>query len=393
MRVPQFLVFSLLLCGSVAAHLDRVGPEFQINTTAGLFGYAALSRDSNGNFVVVWASVGFEFAPAELYGQRFSASSLAIGHEFAIPTSFLRETSAPSVSTSSNGDFSVAWVKYDLGYEIVVRLYDSAGRPRSQELVVSSSGTYATTPAISASPKGGFVVVWSHEKFYSSIIEVLGQRLDDSGANIGVPVRLNSFVAGEHRSPRVLHHRDHGFTVVWNSFFAETPKRGGIQLRRFDGRGRPEGDEQRVTTAGQQGSFSADAAYSTAGDMIVVWTGGQNDVRARWFNGRGHPISEEFIVAQSAGCYDRRPRVAGDIAGNFLIVWEHRWGQGLPEAYGRRINPAGRPAGRTVILRRGKRETFAPEVSSLGPLEFAVVWLEARSTEARVMGQRFRIRR
>ena len=223
------------------------------------------------------------------------------------------------------------------------------------------------------------MVVWSHVPFYSSIIEILGQRLNESGAVVGVPVKVNSFVAGQHRDPRVLHHRGNDFTVVWRSVFDETPKRGGVQVRRFDGHGRPEGNEFRVTRAGQQGSFTVDAAHGGSGDLIVVWVGEQKELRGRWFDGRGHPISEELVVADSTVCDYGYPRVAGDSSGNFLIVWQRgRCGPSPPQVYARRLNPGGRPAGRAFRISRGSSEARVPQVSSTGPLEFVVVWQETR---------------
>ena len=90
-----------------------IGVETQVNTaTAGdqeTASARSIAMDDAGNSVVVWTSFGQDGSTAGVYAQRFNASGTPLGSEFRVNQSTFGNQIGAVVTMNSQGDFVVAW--------------------------------------------------------------------------------------------------------------------------------------------------------------------------------------------------------------------------------------------------------------------------------------------
>ncbi len=90
-----------------------VGTEFQVNSyTTGNQDFPAVAMDSDGDFVVAWesyGSVGTDSSDKSVQGQRFASDGSVLGAELQVNTYTSSAQIRPSVAMESDGDFVVVW--------------------------------------------------------------------------------------------------------------------------------------------------------------------------------------------------------------------------------------------------------------------------------------------
>jgi hypothetical protein len=87
-----------------------LGAEFQVNSyTTGGQSLPFVSADENGNFVVAWNSSGQDGSGLGVFGQRFDASGAPQGAEFRVNTSTVSDQLYPMLASNPDGDFVVVW--------------------------------------------------------------------------------------------------------------------------------------------------------------------------------------------------------------------------------------------------------------------------------------------
>ena len=130
------------------------GGQFQVNsyTTSGQYA-AGLAMDTDGNFVVSWASIG--------------SSGTAQGSQFQVNTYATSSQYVPAVAMNGKGDFVVTWSSDGSsgtdsdGRSIQVQRFLSSGAAQGGEFQVN---TYTTNnqryPAVAIDSDGDFVVTW-----------------------------------------------------------------------------------------------------------------------------------------------------------------------------------------------------------------------------------------
>ena len=86
------------------------GSEFRVNTyTSNSQALPTVTSDANGNFVVVWDSNGQDGSLRGIFGRRFNSSGVAQGNEFRVNTYTTNSQSYPAVASNTDGDFVVVW--------------------------------------------------------------------------------------------------------------------------------------------------------------------------------------------------------------------------------------------------------------------------------------------
>ena len=87
-----------------------LGAEIQVNSyTTGGQSLPFVSADENGNFVVVWDSSSQDGSGLGVFGQRFDASGAPLGGEFRVNTSTVSDQLYPMIASKPDGDFVVVW--------------------------------------------------------------------------------------------------------------------------------------------------------------------------------------------------------------------------------------------------------------------------------------------
>lgn len=174
--------------GTVGRRFDAagspLGDPFQINTYATQNQWTpAVSADSSGNFVVVWASAGQDGSTWGVFGQRFSPAGSRVGAEFQVNTYTRNYQEDPVVALDDAGNFVVAWQSHpgqDGSYSgIFAQRFAFAGGPVGSEFQVNTFTTSSQFhPSVAAGSSGDFVVAWTGPSQNESGYGILGQRLD-----------------------------------------------------------------------------------------------------------------------------------------------------------------------------------------------------------------------
>jgi hypothetical protein len=381
------------------------GTEFQVNThTTSLQTFPALSADANGDFVVVWQSLGQDGSSYGVFGQRFSAAGARRGSEFQANTYVTSYQSRPAVASDANGNFIVVW--QSSGQEgslssggVFGRRFSAAGVPQAAEFQVN---TYTTSlqyvPAVAADAAGDFVVVWDSFGQDGAAYGVFGQRFNASGARVGAEFRVNSFTTSLQRDPAVAADANGNFVVVWTSS-RDADGSYGVFAQRFNSSGAPQGPEFRVNsyTTGNQ-SFSA-VASDAGGNFVVVWTSLNQDgnlygIFGQRFNASGVPQGGEFLVNSTTVDNQIYPAVSSDANGNFVVAWQGLDVDGTSfGVFGRRFNASGLAQG-TEFLVNSYTTNFQrrPAIASNPDGDFVVAWQSYGQDEPisyGIFGQRY----
>src|SRR5262245_38123328 len=129
-----FLLVCLVAIGLPSTvRAQKVGPEFQINTTpADNFATPSIASDANGNFVVVWVGSGDAYFDFPILGQRYDSGGNPLGGEFNVsgPRVGYETLYDPSVASDASGNFVVVWHFADrLNQSNVGQRFDSDGNP------------------------------------------------------------------------------------------------------------------------------------------------------------------------------------------------------------------------------------------------------------------------
>jgi S-layer homology domain len=346
---------SLVLAAAAASAQTPASAEFRVNTYTTERQYDARpAMEPDGDFVVVWTSLGQDGSGYGAFGQRFAASGVPRGGEFRVNSSTTGPQWAPNVAVGSRGDFVVVWhSSHLLPTGIVGQRYDASGNPLGIEFLVSSSTTYlGLFPRIGRASDGSFVVNWTREPVDpdNRNPDVVARRFDAWGNPIGGEFVVNTYTTGRQDWSEIAVEANGNFVVVWPDGNGRDGSGGAVFGQRFDASGNRLGTEFQVNTYTTGAQFRTSVSVSPAGGFVVTWTSSYGDgstsaVFARRFDPSGNPAGNEFVVntyttGSQAGFLTQ---VAHDGLGNFVVVWEdccERDGSGAA-VFGQRFDASG----------------------------------------------------
>jgi hypothetical protein len=196
---------------------------------------------------------------------------------------------------------------------------------RTLPIEVSPSGfALQDAPRVTAVP-GGYVVVWHAEGLDGSLWGVYGQRLDVSGETVRPVFRVNSTTEHDQRDPAITATPDGKTVVVWSSY-GQDGDLGGIYAQLFDSRGNFIGGELPVNgvTAGHQAKPRV--VFLQNGSFLVGWTtealgSDLGAISFRLFDGAGVPLTDEVRIP---GTFLSQPELVDlepDTKGGFSLRW------------------------------------------------------------------------
>src|SRR5262245_34892727 len=236
----------MFLSGRVLQAQTPAGPQFQVNThTTQDQSRSTTAVLADGSFVVAWADDGG--ADGSGYGimaRRFAANGTPLGADFRVNAYTTGRQLSPALSADPRGGFVVSWLDFEQ-YRGVVRQFDAAGQPRSGDVFISNG---PVSPRVAQTGGGNFVVVWSGYVSGEGNT-VFGRRFDAAAHPVGAEFRVNTASAYIDVDPSVAGGTDGRFVVAWMGFDEE---RSGVFARRFDGAGAPVGDQFQVNTVSEQ---------------------------------------------------------------------------------------------------------------------------------------------
>ncbi len=228
-----------------------LGSEFQVNSyttgdQGGYFGFLGAAVGPGGESMIVWHSDPTNDGENSLsiQGRRYAADGTPLAEELQVNSYTTGNQLNPSVSTDSEGAFVVVWASADSsatdgdGYSVQARRLDPDGTPRGEDFQVNSytsSDQRVLRHSVAVAPDGEFSVVWAGPKVGAGD-EIHGRWFAAGSQPSGDQFLVNSYTLGYQSHPAVSLGPQGDFVVVWHSFESDGPDLGpSIQGQRFLG--------------------------------------------------------------------------------------------------------------------------------------------------------------
>lgn len=313
----------------------------------------------------------------------------------------------PDIATLGNGDFVVVWDSFfsegdEDPYYIAGQLYDAAGIPKGDEIVLSDPALEARYPSVTALGDGGFAIGW--EAGSGSVLARTDIYTSSFNADFSVrsaPARVSPAIDDDFYGAEAAALAGGRYVVFYTG--DETQADGtfaddGIYGRIIGTDGRPTGGAFKVNATGRDAQQNPKAAQLSNGNTVVIWDSestsinsvgnGIDDVRARIYGPDGLPVGPEFRIAPEndgvAGGFNLTKTeisVAALSGGRFVATWYNTEldfyanGDTSYQILGRIFGPDGTPQG--PIFKANTTDDSVPDHSGVAGLDgggFVVVW-------------------
>jgi hypothetical protein len=257
---------------------NRVGTEFQVNTsTSGDRTGASPVIDSSGNVVIAWSSQNQDGSGWGVFAQRFDPSGNRVGTEFQVNTHTAGDQTNASIAVNkTTGDFVITWASYGQdgsGWGVFAQRFNSSGKKVGAEFQVNTyTAGDQTTPSVAMTPTGSFVITWASYGQDGSGWGVFAQRFDPSGNRVDTEFQVNTYTAGDQKSPSVTMDAVGNFVITWMSQGEAAPG-WVVYSRQFYLSGTAADSEVQVSLAIASGDQKyPSAVIDSRGHFAVVWT-------------------------------------------------------------------------------------------------------------------------
>ena len=330
----------VLLLGLVSG----VSADTQVNTyTLAFQGASAIAVAADGDFVVVWGSIGSSDSDTDgssIQGQRFASDGSEVGGEFQVNSYTTGEQVSPEVGVAANGDFVVVWQStasaVDLsGNAIHGQRYSSDGSTLGVEFLINSYTTSdQSKPSVCGGDDGDFVVVWQSQGSLGVDTDqnsIHGQRYASSGSAVGGEFEVNSYTTSYQRFASVGCKPDGGFVVTWESAGSASDDSSleSIQGQRYSSAGATLGVQFQVNTYTTNTQETPGIGVGADGGFVVTWQSLESaldssgtSIQGQRFGSDGSSLGGQFQVNTYTTLQQNLPSVAIDAAGDFVVVWE-----------------------------------------------------------------------
>lgn len=254
--------------------------------------FPSIAATPDGGFAIAWIQSvppsDTDRIPPVVMFRSYTKNAAPVANPVRLNTGLVRGI-RPDVCVSNSGQSSVVWTSVD-GFRpfqsnkkgISMRRVTKAGVPAGREVVVAEAKAYDSDAAVSCAANGTFVVVFhTDETPAADRMDVLAQRFTPLGRKTGPVIRINSQAVGDQRDAAISHDAAGNFVVVWESRDATATR---IVGRRFKANGTADGADFVVDTQGatEQMPGEPDVAHvGAAGEFVVVWQAGEEDVVGR----------------------------------------------------------------------------------------------------------------
>ena len=335
---------------SVLSLQVRAGSEFQINSYTIETQYQpAISHDSQGSFVVVWASWAQDGQSFGVFAQPFDGDGSFLGSELPVNSFTLGRQMFPSISHDPSGGFVVIWSSEGedgSSWGVFGQRFESRGEVGSEFQINTYTLSGQLFPAVSHDPRGNFIVVWasgSQDGYYGGIF---ARQFDSVGRPLGPEMQINVFTRSAEVDPAISHDSSGGFVIAWSN--------SNIYARRFDSFGNPLGSGFLVNTHTFDNQENPTVSHGSSGRFVIAWDSfgqdGASDhnkgIFAQRYESDGTPLGSEFQVNTFTFSYQSWPTIAQDPYGGFTILWQSElqdhYGRGV---FGQRFDSSATPIG------------------------------------------------
>jgi len=236
-----------------------------------------VAMDGAGNSVIVWETSGTSQNPTKqsVCARLFDSIGSSLCPEFTVDDSSYN-CRYPDVTMDIAGNFFVVWVQDRTAKSIMARLYDSAGKPRTQPFEVSTiKFSSLTRPSVAMSDAGYFVVTWDGDPKLASLDDIHARLYDPNGKPLTDQFTVNTTLTGAQQYPQVVVNHTGDFVIVWQSD-SETSGTD-IFAQRFNRLGQAIGGEFPINTYTQNDQQYPAVAISETGCFFAAWQSNGQD--------------------------------------------------------------------------------------------------------------------
>jgi hypothetical protein len=324
----------------------------------------------------IWAVTGLLLAVVA--PSAAPATLRSVSAEFQVNARRAGPATGPTVAMDPSGGCVIAWGD---GSDIAYRRYDNTGQTigGACQVYAGRSG-FHSKPAVAVEATGCFVLVWQSYLSGPSDYVIHGQRYDASGAAVGEKFQVGGAGTDRQYHPAVAINPAGGFVVIYegDNLSATSVESSGIFAQRFDETGCAVGDELQINSTANRFAAAPAVATDAAGNLVVVWSGGNGDESASSIFARRYDAAgvggPEIQISDSGIEADFAPAVATDADGGFVVVWQ-RGAFFISHVFGRRYDSDGTPVGDAFPVTGDPGYTnVAPTVAALPGGEFVVAW-------------------
>jgi hypothetical protein len=297
------------LTGEVAVNTFTTG-----NQDGGTMGAGA------GQYVVVWSSSLQDGGPDGIYARRFDAGGAPMSEgEIHVNTPPSQNTT-PAVAVAPDGRFAVAWTRFVMEENIILRFFAADGTPATSEIPVTTTGA-ANDPSLAIASDGSVVVASGDERVPGEP-NVIARRFRADGAPLTGEIPVATTTLNES-APQVAVQPGGNFVAVWNVL--SPGDNDDTLIGRFAANG------SALTTPGLIGDDldhrEGPAVVATApdGSVVAAWTAGNASSRTLWRRFAAD-LSPTTAATQAHAGTDADHDAGGvGVAadGSVVIGWEH----------------------------------------------------------------------
>ncbi len=268
--------------------------EFPVNgTTDGDQTAPAVARDSAGNTVITWTSAGQDGSGLGVYARAYNSLGVSLGDEFLVNVVANGDQSDSAVAINqTNGDFVITWASvgqdgggsgvYARRFNILLGLLVN---PVGGEFRVNTTtANDQTDPAIGIHPlTGDFLVTWTSAGQDGSGTGIFAQRYNSSSLAQGTEFRVNTSTTGDQTDSSVAVDAGGDAYVTWTNAGVTG---SGLQVfaQQLNKLGQKKEGELAVNTTSAGDQKNASVSINLLGQAIVVWSGqGAADANGVYF--------------------------------------------------------------------------------------------------------------
>jgi len=200
------------------ADATPAGSDFILNSPTAMHQYEpSIAGLSDGGFVVMWQIIGSD--QFDIQGRVFDADGIPAGGDFIVNTTTIGDQFSPAVTRLTDGRFVVIWESSEGGansFDIRGRVFNADGTPARDDFIVNTTSVGTQfDPSVMALADGGFVVAWSSDE--SGQPDIRGRVFRADGTAADDDFILNTRTAGGQSSPSLVVLADGRLAAIWTS--------------------------------------------------------------------------------------------------------------------------------------------------------------------------------
>ncbi len=260
------------------------GPEFKANTyITDPQSRADVAMDAQGNFVITWVSLWQDGSGDGIFAQRFDSQGNPQGPEIPVNQYTADQQRNPAVAMDTNGNFVITWASIvgQSGWgSIYAQRYDKNGNALGNgnfEVNIDHGGAGSkATPSIAMDAQGNFVITWASIGQDGSDWGIFARRFDRFANPLTNEIPVNTYTFSNQEQPAIAMDAQGNFMISWRGYGG--PIDGfDIFARRFDFNGNPLSGEFDVNIYAPKDEDAPAVAMTSKTNFIITWYGWRQD--------------------------------------------------------------------------------------------------------------------